>query len=729
MRNRLQKRLREKRIFSFFLCAVVLFSFFSATAADVNAQSIQAYVNEGWMRFPMPATYEFLRVINNVGDEFEGEPRFFNNPQGFFVGADGNLYIADTGNNRIVKMTPEGETLAIFRGPANSQLHNPQGIFVHSSLSMYIADTGNSRIVHLCPAGHFVEQFVLPESDLLGDNRSFAVTQLVVSDIGFIYVIRGESIMIIDGYNQFRGFLGQVNIGFNLVETLIRILGSEQQQSFIARRYAPAFTNLALDSEGMILASSRDNNFGEIKRLNSVGNNIFREYTGLDDEMVNPIYRFIRDFIRGTGRLNPTFRFGERRTDNFEPMLPIFADIAVDANGIVTVVESQTGRIYQYDQMGHLITVFGGAGEQRGAFRTPTAIEKDAHGNIFVLDSATANVQIFRPTEFVQLIHTATNHYAQGRYDEAYHYWTLVLNQHENYRLAHRGIANAFYKRGYMQESMTSAMLAQDRGLYSRAFDEFRYEVFRAHFFWIILAIVLASYAFIKLVQVSMRKARTTNDRFIKTSHDMGVFEGFMISLYGAFRPIDAFETIRYNKSRLNMITPIIILAAAVIVRIAFVYTVHFPLQRINPQWVNPVMEVFGVLLLPLSWVIAAFAVTSVFDGETKPREIFFTAAMSMLPFILIHLPFMFLSHVLSGSELTMFRFFVAASYVWCFILFFTSLRELNDFSFRKNVAMMIVIFFTMVLIWLVSLMVYVLVGRLVQFSLGLYNEALLTWF
>jgi len=716
-----------KRIVALLLCTVMLMPIFGTLT--VHASQMQTYVNDGWRRYPMPATYEFLRVINNIGEAPEGESRFLNNPQDMKIGASGYLYIVDTGNNRIVRMTPYGELDNIFRGPPNSPMRNPQGIFVHHTGSMYIADTGNSRILHLCPAGYYVETFVLPDSELLGENRSFAVTKLVVSDIGFIYVIRGESIMIIDGYNQFRGFLGQVNIGFNLIEALIRLFGSAEQQQFIARRYAPAFTNLTLDSEGMIFASSRDDRFGEIKRLNSVGNNVFREYTGARDDMGNPITRAVREFIRGENRLRPTFRFGERFTPDFYPMLPIFSDIAVDSRGIVTVVEQQTGRVYQYDQMGQPITVFGGTGDHRGGFRMATAIEKDYYGNIFILDSAMANIQVFRPTEFVQLIHEATFAYSEGRYDIAYYYWSLVLNQHENYQLAHRGIANAFYKRGYMQYSMAAAVRAQERAIYSRAFDEFRYEIFRQHFIWVVLAVVAIAFVLLKSLQLSTRKAQRINDRFIEGSHQMGIFEGLMISLHGVFKPSDAMETIRYNKNRLNMITPMVILVLAVVVRISFVFVVHFPLQRVAPHLVNPLMEVVQVLMIPLTWVIAAFAVTSIFDGETKPSEIFFSAAMAMLPFILINFPMMFVSHILSHTERDMFNIIITFGYIWSFLMFFISMKNLNDYSFKKTIAMTVVTIIVMVLIWLISIMVYVLVGRLFQFAFGLYNEARLTWF
>ena len=68
----------------------------------------------------------------------------------------GNLYIADTGNDRIRKVsngvitTVAGNGTSGFsgdNGPATSaQLNHPHGVAVDSAGNLYIADTGNNRI-------------------------------------------------------------------------------------------------------------------------------------------------------------------------------------------------------------------------------------------------------------------------------------------------------------------------------------------------------------------------------------------------------------------------------------------------------------------------------------------------------------------------------------------------------------------------------------------------------
>jgi hypothetical protein len=69
---------------------------------------------------------------------------FFNGPTGLAYRA-GRLYICDTGNNRLVQLTPDDQTIAaVYQG----SLLAPQGIYV-SETYIYIADTGNNRIVRL----------------------------------------------------------------------------------------------------------------------------------------------------------------------------------------------------------------------------------------------------------------------------------------------------------------------------------------------------------------------------------------------------------------------------------------------------------------------------------------------------------------------------------------------------------------------------------------------------
>jgi sugar lactone lactonase YvrE len=79
----------------------------------------------------------------------------FHTPSGMAIDKDGNLYVADTGNNAIRKVTPQGVVTTIAGGgkagfadgPANTARFNgPLGVAIDKSGTLYIADTYNDRI-------------------------------------------------------------------------------------------------------------------------------------------------------------------------------------------------------------------------------------------------------------------------------------------------------------------------------------------------------------------------------------------------------------------------------------------------------------------------------------------------------------------------------------------------------------------------------------------------------
>ena len=74
---------------------------------------------------------------------------------------NGFIYVADTGNNRIQKLTTKGEFIATFgsRGSSPGHLHKPTGITVDDNGLLYVTESGNHRISIFTTDGKFVRCF------------------------------------------------------------------------------------------------------------------------------------------------------------------------------------------------------------------------------------------------------------------------------------------------------------------------------------------------------------------------------------------------------------------------------------------------------------------------------------------------------------------------------------------------------------------------------------------
>lgn len=84
------------------------------------------------------STMKFIRKWGQRG-KLPGE---FNQPSGITVGSDGNIYVADTWNQRIQVFRPDGEYLREWGG----SFYGPRGIGAGPNGEIYLSDTGNHKV-------------------------------------------------------------------------------------------------------------------------------------------------------------------------------------------------------------------------------------------------------------------------------------------------------------------------------------------------------------------------------------------------------------------------------------------------------------------------------------------------------------------------------------------------------------------------------------------------------
>jgi sugar lactone lactonase YvrE len=89
------------------------------------------------------------------------DPGVMSDPQGVAVDGAGNVYAADTLNNRIQKFSPDGQPLAQWgsKGDQPGQFSEPTDLTIDSKGNIYVADSGNNRIQELSAAGKWLATY------------------------------------------------------------------------------------------------------------------------------------------------------------------------------------------------------------------------------------------------------------------------------------------------------------------------------------------------------------------------------------------------------------------------------------------------------------------------------------------------------------------------------------------------------------------------------------------
>ena len=142
------------------------------------------------------------------------------------------------------------------------------------------------------------------------------------------------------------------------------------------------------------------------------------------------------------------------------------------------------------------------------------------------------------------------------------------------------------------------------------------------------------------------------------------------------------------------------------------------PIQHIN------VFEEMGSLLLPfLILCLANWAMTTLFDGKGRFKDIYIGMCYALVPYILIQLPMILVSNMLTFEEGSLYSVMLSISVIWCAFLVFVGLMEIHDYGPGKTLIFIIVTIVGAAVILFLILVFFSLLSDAFGFFVSLYRE------
>ncbi|MDR0320379.1 MAG: hypothetical protein LBI28_02660 [Treponema sp.] len=208
----------------------------------------------------------------------------FNDPQGLFI-RDNRIYICDSGNNRIIKleMRENGEYVVVANVSSvmidgvRSNFHYPMDIFENRDGNLYISDNKNNRVLILDNNWNFIHAIYKPEDESLNEDSVFIPAKLVVDFANRLFVQASninKGLMEFDSRYEFSGYMGANKVSVKIVDYIWKLLSTDEQKKRMDLFIPTEYSNVALDKDGFVYVSNSTGDTEPVRRLNAMGQDI-----------------------------------------------------------------------------------------------------------------------------------------------------------------------------------------------------------------------------------------------------------------------------------------------------------------------------------------------------------------------------------------------------------------------------------------------------------------------
>ena len=733
MKNSKLKMLR--RCLSVFVIVLLLAMSLSAPASalDIQTQPYDSYTI--WTGYGSMITasqrpvYEYMATVNGHSLDISSFKEAFD----ICTDAEGNVYIMDTANGRVVILNPdftlkqEIKDLTYEGKPVHIQ--GAKGVYAHTDGRIYIAATEpdpneidpktgvatlHGKVVVCETDGTVVDFLELPDADVIPEKFQFLPKRIAIDSKGYKYIVSEGSYygaILYGPNNEFVSFYGSNTVTVSLSDAIGKLFdmlfSSDIKQENDLKSLPFQFTDIAVDDADFIYTATGAVNVyktdpGQLKKLSPGGVNVLKDKTGKTVSSSNSLQ--FSDAFRSV-------RTGDEAKTHRNSSL---SSITLDERGFMYASDEEYGRVYIYDQNCNPLAIFGGgtgAATQKGMSSTVASLALGKNNEVILLDRIKGEVQIFKPTEYGKLLLEAQSITLTGGYVEAKPLWEKVLKLDRNCQLAYRGLAKAALIDKEYDLACEYARIGIDQDTYASAFEYVRTDMLTENFTVIfIVAVVLVGGIATALIICRKKQIKLIRNRQV------------ILMFQSIVHPFQSFNKIRYEGEGSMWLASIILVFFYIGNFIESVYS-GFMYHVFDKTTFNSFIVLLGSVGLVLLWVVCNWGMSTLLEGKGKAKHIYICTCYSLIPYT----AYLFIYTLLSNFVVPDEALILTVIYYVCFgltaIMFCISIMTVHEFGFGKFVGVTLISVVAMLVVVFIIFMIGILAQQFGSFFATIYNE------
>lgn len=199
-------------------------------------------------------------------------------------------------------------------------------------------------------------------------------------------------------------------------------------------------------------------------------------------------------------------------------------------------------------------------------------------------------------------------------------------------------------------------------------------------------------------------------------------------ALYVIVHPFDGFWDLTHEK-RGSIAAANVIVIMVLFVSIWEMQFTNFMFMYVQWEKINLFIVILGILLPFFIWCIANWSLTTLMNGKGTLRNIYMASAYALTPFVIIRLPLILLSNVVTVEEGAFYSYFITFSTLWCGLLFLTAMMMIHDYTLGKAAIVCLLTIAGMGVIIFLLLLFFSLISDAVAFFVSIYKETVFRFY